>query len=47
MKECVDGKHGLQEYEAKVAVITIQVVPQGFITHSTLVGRTQTINLEK
>ena len=44
MKECIDGKHGLQAYEVKVAVITIQVVPQGFSPYSTLVGRPQTIN---
>ena len=44
MKECVDVKHGLQADEVKVAVITIQVLPQGFSPYFTLVGRPQTIN---
>ena len=44
MKDCVDGKHGLQAYEVKVDVITVQVAPQGFSPHFTLVGSPHTIN---
>eukprot|EP00957_Ditylum_brightwellii_P158964 12099518-Ditylum_brightwellii.AAC.1 len=44
MKECIAGKHGVQTAEVKVAVITMQVVPQGFSSYFTLDGNAQTVN---
>ena len=44
MEECVDRKHVLQVDEVNVAVITMQVVPQGLSPYFTLIGRPQTIN---
>ena len=44
IKDCDDGKHGLQVDEVKGGVINMQIIPQGFSPYFALVGRPQTIN---
>ena len=44
MKERINGISGEKEAEAKVSVVTMQVVTKGFSPYFTLVGHAQTVN---
>ena len=40
----MEVEHGERVYEAKLAIITLEMEPKDFTTHFTFLGRVQTIN---